>query len=386
MKSYSLQKRIILSLLVFSCLIINSKIITRDSANQTYIEQTYIDHEPIIITSDADFSVFSGSGTLEDPHVIEGLNITTSEKYGIFVSLTTKHFVIRDCYIDATNAGITIEMIAEGTGVLINNICTRNENSNGVGIQIAFSNKVGLRDNICNDNEAHGILLFFSYYTILYRNTCNNNGMNGIVAAFANNSLFSDNVCNNNGWEGLYLAGSAESNLVSNIFSNNREYGIRMEYADNSALVNNTLEDNKACGIYAWKTDGCLFNYNWFISNYYIALYFNSSCANNRVFLNNFIENGFSDNSQAVDEGNNAWYEKIDEMGNYWSDLGNMDFYQIEGKSKSEDKFPLKETCNFMEEMGDISVKEANFLSFFMIFITLTFITLSIYRQKRDLR
>ncbi|GAH27489.1 unnamed protein product, partial [marine sediment metagenome] len=120
--------------------------------------------------------------------------------------------------------------------------------------------------------------------------------------------------------------------------------------------------------------------------NYYIALYFNSSCANNRVFLNNFIENGFSDNSQAVDEGNNAWYEKIDEMGNYWSDLGNMDFYQIEGKSKSEDKFPLKETCNFMEEMGDISVKEANFLSFFMIFITLTFITLSIYRQKRDLR
>ncbi len=360
MKSYSHQKCIILSLLVFSCLIINSKTIRGDSAERINLEQNYIDHEPIIIASDAELSAFNGAGTLEDPHVIEGLNITTNERDGISVSLTTKHFVIRDCYIDASSAGISVESVAEGTAVIMNNICTNNQNTNGVGIQIAFANKVGLRDNICNGNEAYGILLFFSYDLILYRNTCNNNGMNGIVAAFANNSLFSENVCKNNGWEGLYLAGSAGSNLVSNIFSNNREYGIRMEYADYSTLVNNTMEQNEACGTYVWETDGCLFNYNWFMSNYYSALYFTSSCANNRVYLNNFIENGFSDNSQAVDEGNNTWYNEIDEIGNYWTDLEGEEHYQIDGESKLEDKFPLERTCNFMEEVVDISTKEAD--------------------------
>ena len=380
MKSYSLQKRIILSLLVFSCLIINSKIITGDSANQTYIEQTYIDHEPIIITSDSDFSVFSGSGTLEEPYVIEGLNITTSEKYGISVSLTTKHFVIRDCYIDATNAGITIEMVAEGTTVLINNICTRNENSNGAGIQIAFSNKVGLRDNICNDNEAYGILLFFSYELILYQNTCNNNGMNGIVAVYANNSLFSDNVCNNNGWEGLYLAGSAGSYLVSNIFSDNQEYGIRIEYADYSTLVNNTMEHNEACGIYVWETDGCLFNYNWFMSNYYSALYFTSNCANNRVYLNNFMENGFSDNSQAVDEGNDSWYDEIDKIGNYWTDLGNENHYSINGITNSK-VYPLENVCIFMKENIKTNPNETK-CEFILLLLPLLLVSLN--RRNRN--
>ncbi|MBY8999575.1 MAG: right-handed parallel beta-helix repeat-containing protein [Candidatus Heimdallarchaeota archaeon] len=328
---------------------------------QTNVEQNYIDHEPIIITSDAGFSVFSGSGTLEEPYVIEKLNITTNEGYGISISQTTKYFVISDCYIDATYAGITIEMVAEGTVAIINNVCTSNENSNGVGIQIAFSNKVGLRDNVCNDNEAFGILLFFSYDLILYRNTCNNNGMNGIVAAYANNSLFSENVCINNGWEGLYLAGSAGSNLVSNIFSNNQEYGIRIEYADNSALVNNTIEENKACGIYVWETDGCLFNYNWFIKNYYSSLYFTSSCENNSVFLNNFIENGFSDNSQAVDKGNNTWHDEVKQIGNYWSDLGKRMTYQIYGEGYSEDLYPLNEPIYFSDKTISNEFNEIRF-------------------------
>jgi parallel beta-helix repeat protein len=377
MKSYSHKKCIILSLLVFSCLIINSKIITGDSANQTNIEQTYRDHGPIIITSDADFSAFSGSGTLEEPYIIEGLNITTSEKYGVSVSLTTKHFVIRDCYIDATNAGITIEMVKEGTAVLISNICTRNENSNGAGIQIAFSNKVGLRDNICKDNEAYGILLFFSYELILYKNTCNNNGMTGIAAGYANNSLFSDNICNNNGWEGLYLVGSAGSNLVSNIFSNNCEYGIRIEYADYSTLVNNTMEHNEVCGTYVWETDGCLFNYNWFMSNYYGALYFTSSCEENRICLNNFMDNGFSNNSQAVDEGNNTWHDEINEIGNFWADIGASEYYTIDGKSNSQDSFPLKDPCYFKENVETESTVgvELNFTG--VLFLFLVLITLS---------
>ena len=358
MKSYSHQKCVILSLLVFSCFIINSKTITGDSAERINLEQDYINHEPIIIASDADLSAFSGAGTLEEPYVIEGLNITTNERYGISVSFTTKHFVIRDCYVDASSSGISIESVAEGTAVIMNNICTNNRNSNGAGIVIAFTNKAGLRDNICENNEAYGILLFFSYNLILYRNTCNNNGMNGIVAAYANNSLFSDNVCNNNGWEGLYLAGSAGSNLVNNIFSNNREYGIRIEYADYSTLVNNTMEHNEACGAYVWETDGCLFNYNWFISNYYNALYFTLSCANNRVFLNNFIENGFSDNSQAVDEGNDSWYDEIDKIGNYWTDLGDEEHYQIDGNSQSEDRYPLFKQCFFVENGGIIGINE----------------------------
>ena len=77
-------------------------------------------HEPIYIYGNAGFTVengvFSGSGTPENPYVIEGWRIDTPEAdYGIYVDHTTAHFVIRDCVIEGTSmAGIYFNTVRNG--------------------------------------------------------------------------------------------------------------------------------------------------------------------------------------------------------------------------------------------------------------------------------
>ncbi len=78
------------------------------------------DHEPIYIYGDDDFTVsngvMSGSGTPEDPYVIEGWRIDAPRAdYGIYVDHTSKHFVIRDCVIErARIAGVYLNTVSNG--------------------------------------------------------------------------------------------------------------------------------------------------------------------------------------------------------------------------------------------------------------------------------
>jgi len=86
----------------------------------------YISHSPISIISDSALSAFPGSGTPEDPYVIEGYNITTTSSCSIYISGTTKYFAIRNCYLRAENNGIGIANVAADTAKIINNICESN--------------------------------------------------------------------------------------------------------------------------------------------------------------------------------------------------------------------------------------------------------------------
>ena len=78
-------------------------------------------HEPIYIYGDDDFTVqngvMSGSGTPEDPYVIEGWRIDAPRAdYGIYIDHTTRHFVIRDCVIErARIAGVYLNSARNGT-------------------------------------------------------------------------------------------------------------------------------------------------------------------------------------------------------------------------------------------------------------------------------
>jgi len=77
-------------------------------------------HEPIYIYGDDDFTiengVMSGSGTADDPYIIEGWRIEApNADYGIYIDHTTAHFVIRDCVIErARLAGIYLNSVVNG--------------------------------------------------------------------------------------------------------------------------------------------------------------------------------------------------------------------------------------------------------------------------------
>ncbi len=78
-------------------------------------------HDPIYIFGDEDFTwengVVGGSGTPDDPYVIEGWVIDTlGYDYGIYIDNTTAHFVIRNCVIryPQEKAGIFLSAVKNG--------------------------------------------------------------------------------------------------------------------------------------------------------------------------------------------------------------------------------------------------------------------------------
>jgi len=77
-------------------------------------------HEPIYIYGNDGFTVqngvMSGSGSIDDPYIIEGWRIEAPRAdYGIYIDHTTAYFVIRDCVIErGRTAGIYFNTVANG--------------------------------------------------------------------------------------------------------------------------------------------------------------------------------------------------------------------------------------------------------------------------------
>lgn len=85
----------------------------RDDA-QVIATMLYQKHDPIIVDGDKDFVLngFTGSGTAEDPYIINGLNITNPGT-SIAIMNTAAHFILKDCYVKATysNHGIILQNV-----------------------------------------------------------------------------------------------------------------------------------------------------------------------------------------------------------------------------------------------------------------------------------
>jgi parallel beta-helix repeat protein len=98
------------------------------SANHPYLHRNsdariiatvlYEEHDPLVIGGDEEFALngFTGSGTAEDPYVINELNIT-SRNTGITIMNTTAYFILRDCFVKATYSdhGIILQNVTFGS-------------------------------------------------------------------------------------------------------------------------------------------------------------------------------------------------------------------------------------------------------------------------------
>ena len=112
-------------LLLFLIFIVGTPLL---SANHPYPHQhdgaqviatmLYQKHDPIIVGGDEEFVLngFTGSGTAEDPYVINELNITNSGTC-ITIMNTTAYFILKDCFVKATysNHGIILQNVTFGT-------------------------------------------------------------------------------------------------------------------------------------------------------------------------------------------------------------------------------------------------------------------------------
>jgi len=179
---------------------------------------------PIYIDEDSDFDSygFPGTGTEEDPFIIENkLFMSVETLNGIEIHNTTKYFLIRDCSFDNMGCGIEIVRVANHTAVVAHN---------------DFQNSI--------------------IATIFVRNTSfarveNNTGIfdhGGIGIQYCSNIL----VSNNN-----FYGGISPGRIT--------EMGISV-LASTQIVVRNNSINNFNEGIHVWKGRDCLIEENTIVN------------------------------------------------------------------------------------------------------------------------
>ncbi len=233
---------LLLILLIITLSIYASNINVQISAEENKYRPISLElstHDPITITSDSNFTDygFLGTGTSEDPYLIEGYNIITTSTSSIHITDTTKYFIIRNCYVDANNNGIYIRFAADGTATVINNTCS---NNGGTGISLFFSGSSTVVNNTCSYND-WGIYLETSGNSTIINNTCNDNDRNDISLRNSGSSTIINNTCSNNNNYGIYLYFSSSSTVVNNTFTN---CGLYIYENTLDAYLSNTVGNN----------------------------------------------------------------------------------------------------------------------------------------------
>ncbi|TFG25605.1 MAG: hypothetical protein EU533_00970, partial [Promethearchaeota archaeon] len=330
----------------------------------------------------------SGSGTWEDPYIIENLIINgLGIADGIEIQNSDVYFIIQHCTISNAELGIYLDTV--NNSLIIDNNCSNNQE----GIYAEYGNNNTITDNFLNDNENSGLYLYESNNTLVYQNTvignydgiyldtdCSyniiehnivNNNSDGIYIYYCNDNTISNNTVNYNQNYGIYLE-FCQSNIISlNTINNNNDFGILFELnSNNNELIENSINYNQYGTVFSDGSDNNsilenniannnigiqiedLSNLNEFVENILSnnTLGVNIISGNNNTFyLNFFLRNV----KHAVDNGiENKWNTTF--FGNYWDnhtepDLSPQDgivdtpYTYIEGTAGSIDYLPIAE-------------------------------------------
>lgn len=320
----------------------SSQILLKEQNNvlelKSNIIPSYISHSPIFIDTDSDFvsQGYPGNGSIVNPYMIMGFNITTT---GVCIRIqdTDSHFIIRDCILSGGTANNGIELSYVDNGIIRNNtILEKNR-----GIYTNHASGVTIFNNTIFDNALTGVYIYeSSHYNIVANNTIigNNNGAAVYVSQSCSDNVISNNTISgestgltigiavlacvdnliefnsitDNGGYGIWLSGAWTTTVVNNTISGNG-YGVRLHSADHSIIANNTITDNNQ------------------------GFELTSTTENNTIYLNVIAYNS---NNNAVDDGeNNKWNSTT--WGNYWSDYIGTGVYDVPGGGGSIDYHPF---------------------------------------------
>jgi parallel beta-helix repeat protein len=178
-----------------------------------------VDHGPIQIKSDYEFTakngVVRGSGTVDDPYVIEGWQIDAGyDEYGIRIHRTTRSFVIRNVEISgAAKAGIFLSYVKNGV------IEQSTLAGNWVGIALNFSSfdRITGCTLSCNTD---GIHFYFSENNQILSNVLDRNDTAIYFDASNENEIIANTLAASH--MAVFLDLGSERNLLyRNTFLNN---------------------------------------------------------------------------------------------------------------------------------------------------------------------
>ena len=227
--------------------------ITKEKVNFTIITEpdysgiNYISHPSIVISSDDEFGNYSSSGigTVEDPYLIEGYNISTTNQTGILIQDTTKYFMIQNCIIDAGSTGIKIENVTANTPIVQDNICHYNSFA---GIYARDILNIQILNNTCDYNSYYGMRIINCNASEIKSNLCKSNYQGGITIDSCFSIEIKKNTVSSNGYSaGILLDNSAYALVDNNTCYNNENNGVRIRDSPGVLFLNNYIFNNNSC-------------------------------------------------------------------------------------------------------------------------------------------
>jgi parallel beta-helix repeat protein len=262
-------------------------------------------HPPIYIVGNNQFTnangVVSGSGTKNDPYIIENWEINASNDNGIEIKSTTAYFIIRNCYIhNGSYSYEGIYLYFAKNGIIENNRLKNND----VGIYLYNSESNNVRNNTYINNNDEGIFLRYSDFNNITNNTCHLNKGSGILIEYSENNNISKNICSNNSVHGIYVDDSNNNEASNNICRSNNGYGLSLVRGDYNSIFNNTCSRNGWGGFYLYNSEYNDFYNNMVVNNKLEGMKVDYSSGN--LIYNNYLKN-------TIDLHINEGY------GNYWN-------------------------------------------------------------------
>ena len=306
----------------------------------------------IIVKSNNDFDNLVSEGLARkdgNTYYIEDQDIENCAGSGIDIQNTNVLFVINNCTThDCEECGVYFSSLTNGK------ITDSTVEANHLkGIRLQNCSYVDIDNNLVQDNDKHGIVVFPSimpYPDCEYIGIMNNTIIGNLygIELIGDNCVVRDNVIRNNT---AAMPGSDEG------------YGIYC-FGNYSKIYNNTIAYNDNYGIYMdydTPSHPCLWN----------CIFGNTFIDNNVQFLWHI--------SQSYDSGDNYWNSTVklgyyndtgspfdNYVGNYWSDYTGSDLnndkigdttYGIDGVAAEEDYSPLIEQWQNYELIlcGDVN-------------------------------
>ncbi len=265
-------------------------------------------HNRISISDDLDWDEqgILGSGTEQDPYVIENLEI--NDNYDcISIIYTSKHYVIRNCLLRSDSIqGVGIHINHADKGRVEN--CTVMMKS--YGVYVMNTNGLVISNNTMYNLSRHGIRLSSSSYCNITHNVIydtldrgiycqssncridNNTIWNSYEEALYMLSCSSSEITFNTFWNsssGTYLESCDFITITNNSFNENRELGFRIYDSDNLLFANNSIRDNNGYGVHWNRGDDAIIVHNHISGNSHFGFYL--YYARNCTLSSNVFEN-----------------------------------------------------------------------------------------------